>query len=88
MNELIALKGRVTRRGALVGVLGLLLMASLVAAACGGDSSPNLAQPTATPDVAPTAASGSEPAATPAQEAPEPTPTAERSASQPTATPG
>ena len=88
MNQLMVLKGRVTRRRALVGVLGLLLMASLVAAACGGDSSPDLAQPTATPDVTPTAASGSEPTATPAQGATEPTPTAEPSAPQPTATPG
>ena len=54
MNHLKTVRGRVTRRRAIIGALGLLLVVLLVAAACGEDAVPTLIPaPTARP--APTA---------------------------------
>ncbi|MCH9037467.1 MAG: extracellular solute-binding protein [Chloroflexi bacterium] len=85
MSHLTTVRKRVTRRRAIIGVLSLLLVVVLVAAACGEDATPTPLPATAVPSApAPTAVpSAPAPTAVPAA----PAPTAVPSAPAPTAVP-
>ena len=65
MHHLIAYKRKATKRRAIIGALGLLLVVLVVAAACGEDATPTPVPATATP-VPPTATSVAQATATPA----------------------
>ncbi len=94
MSHLTTVRKRVTRRRAIIGVLSLLLVVVLVAAACGEDATPTPLPATAVPSApAPTAVPAA-PAPTAMPDAPAPTavpaapaPTAVPSAPAPTAVP-
>ena len=85
MSHLTTVRKRVTRRRAIIGVLSLLLVVVLVAAACGEDATPTPLPATAVP--APTAIPGIPTGAPPTAVPDAPAPTAVPGAPAPTAMP-